>query len=130
MEITFITIQKLAVSSLHGKPVNPSKSCQLDTPLRYEKIALLLMWSAQLHAPGQTHSSPQADLISEFPEIFNGQMQGEEFHIQLSDEAKPFCVKTPRAIPFAYRDKSYRPCKSKGSSPRLRTPQSGVLRLL
>ena len=63
---------------------------------------------SSLHAPGQNHSSPQADLISEFPEIFNGQvkaMQGEEFHIQLSDDAKPFCVKTPRAIPFAYRDK-------------------------
>ena len=63
---------------------------------------------SSLHAPGKNHSSPQAHLISEFPEIFNGQvkaMQGEEFHIQLSDDAKPFFVKIPRVIPFAYRDK-------------------------
>ena len=32
-------------------------------------------------------------------------MDGEQFHIALTEEAKPFCIKTPRAIPFAYRDK-------------------------
>ena len=32
-------------------------------------------------------------------------MQGEEFHISLTDGDKPFCVRTPRVIPFAYRDK-------------------------
>ena len=32
-------------------------------------------------------------------------MQGEQFHISLMDDAKPFCVNTPRSIPFAYRDK-------------------------
>jgi hypothetical protein len=32
-------------------------------------------------------------------------MEGEEFHIALTDDANPFCVKAPRAIPFAYRDK-------------------------
>ena len=32
-------------------------------------------------------------------------MEGEQFHIALTEEAKPFCVKTPRAVPFAYRDK-------------------------
>ena len=30
---------------------------------------------------------------------------GEEFHISLVDDAKPFCVNTPRSIPFAYREK-------------------------
>lgn len=32
-------------------------------------------------------------------------MEGESFHIELTGETKPFCVKTPRAIPFAYREK-------------------------
>ena len=32
-------------------------------------------------------------------------MQGEEFRICLAANAKPFCVHTPRTIPFAYRDK-------------------------
>ena len=42
------------------------------------------------------------------PTIFDGQirsMEGEKFHISLTDDAKPFCVNTPRSIPFAYRDK-------------------------
>ena len=32
-------------------------------------------------------------------------MDGEEFHISLLADAKPFCVNTPRSILFAYRDK-------------------------
>ena len=32
-------------------------------------------------------------------------MDGEEFHIELMDGAQPFCVYTPRVIPFAYREK-------------------------
>ena len=32
-------------------------------------------------------------------------MEGEKFHITLTEDAVPFCVKTLRAIPFAYRDK-------------------------
>ena len=32
-------------------------------------------------------------------------MEGEKFHIVLTDDAQPFCIQTPRAIPFSYRDK-------------------------
>ena len=32
-------------------------------------------------------------------------MTGEEFNIYLTQDVKPFCVKTPCSIPFAYRDK-------------------------
>ena len=32
-------------------------------------------------------------------------MEGEKFYIYLVDDAVPFCVKTPRTIPFTYRDK-------------------------
>ena len=56
----------------------------------------------------QTKVLPPNDIRSEFPLVFNGEiktMEGERFHITLSDDAKPFCVHTPRAIPYAYRDK-------------------------
>ena len=32
-------------------------------------------------------------------------MEGEEFHIYLTDDARPFCVNTPRSISYAYPDK-------------------------
>ena len=32
-------------------------------------------------------------------------MEGEEFHISLTTDARPFCINTPRSIPIAYRDK-------------------------
>jgi len=32
-------------------------------------------------------------------------MDEEQFHISLTHDAKPFCIKTPRSIPFANRDK-------------------------
>ena len=53
-------------------------------------------------------SPTQKDMIMEFPTVFDGQigmMDGEEFHISLTHDAKPFCINTPRSIPFAYRDK-------------------------
>ena len=32
-------------------------------------------------------------------------MEGEYFHIALTEDVKPFCVHTPRTITYAYRDK-------------------------
>ena len=32
-------------------------------------------------------------------------MEGEVFHIGLADNAQPFCVHAPHAIPFVYREK-------------------------
>ena len=62
-----------------------------------------------LEASALVSPSPTSeDIMKEFPEVFNGQiktMDGEEFHISLTDNAKPFCVNTPRSVPFAYRDK-------------------------
>ena len=46
--------------------------------------------------------------MAEFPSVFDGKvkvMDGEVFHIELVNDAKPFCVHTPRKIPFAYREK-------------------------
>ena len=32
-------------------------------------------------------------------------MDGEQFDIMLVENAIPFCVKTPRTVPFAYMDR-------------------------
>lgn len=56
----------------------------------------------------QEGTSPILDPAKEFPTVFNGnikQMDGEEFHITLSEGVKPFCIKTSRTVPFTYRDK-------------------------
>ena len=53
----------------------------------------------------------EEDLINEFPTVFDGQirtMNGEKVCIKLTDNAKPFCVNTPRFVPYAYRDKLHR----------------------
>ena len=53
-------------------------------------------------------SSPIIDLKQEFPTIFDGNirmMEGEEFHITLTEHAKPFCVNAPQSVPFVYHDK-------------------------
>ena len=58
---------------------------------------------------GQVEPSQLKDtLVQEFPEVFNGQvttMKGEKFTISVMDNAVPFCVKAPRTVPFAYREK-------------------------
>ena len=62
-----------------------------------------------IKATTSTHTPPSMDdLKLEFPTVFDGSirtMKGEEFHISLTAHAKPFCVHTPRSVPFAYRDK-------------------------
>ena len=48
------------------------------------------------------------DLINEFPMVFDGQirtMPGETFKIELTEDYKPFCVNTPRTIPYSYQEK-------------------------
>ena len=48
------------------------------------------------------------DLVQRYLMVFDGHirvMDRETFHITLREGTVPFCVKTPRAIPFAYRDK-------------------------
>jgi len=46
--------------------------------------------------------------VQEFPTIFDGninRIEGEEFHIYFTDDARPFRVSTPRSIPYAYHYK-------------------------
>ena len=55
-----------------------------------------------------SHPTTSSDIMNKYPSVFDGQiktMEGEQFHIALTDDAKPFCVHTSRTIPFAYRDK-------------------------
>ena len=55
-----------------------------------------------------TQHDSTLDVKREFPSVFDGQiktMDGEKFHIALTNDAQPFCVHTPRTIPFAFCDK-------------------------
>ena len=55
-----------------------------------------------------THSRVAEEFMHEFSTVFDGEvtvMEGETFNISLMEGAKPFCVKAPRTIPFAYRAK-------------------------
>ena len=55
-----------------------------------------------------TQPTTPLDIQLEFPSVFDGHiktMEGEMFHIALTKDAQPFCVNTPRTVPFAYRDK-------------------------
>ena len=56
---------------------------------------------------GPPPSAVDARLMEEFPRVFDGHirtMPGEEFHIHLRADARPFCVTTPRRVPLALRD--------------------------
>ena len=59
--------------------------------------------------PGElTAPLTQLQAMLMYPTVFDGQirsMEGEQFHISLTDDVKPLRVNTPRSIPFTYRDK-------------------------
>ena len=58
--------------------------------------------------PFVNHTPTSEEIMHEFPTVFDSQiknMEGEKFHICLADNAEPFCINTPRAVPFAYWDK-------------------------
>ena len=59
-------------------------------------------------ATKDSYQQPAMDkIMQEFPAVFDEQirmMKGEKFHILLVEGAVPFCVKTPRSVPFAYRE--------------------------
>ena len=58
--------------------------------------------------PAANLSLDKHSAVQEFPTVFDvniNSMEGEEFHIYLTDDARPFCVNTTRSIPYAYCDK-------------------------
>ena len=55
------------------------------------------------------HAVTSQQIMQEFPTVFDGHiktMEGEKFHIALTHDAKPFCIKAPRVLPFAYETNS------------------------
>ena len=55
-----------------------------------------------------THYRIAEELMHDFSTVFDGEvtvMEGETFTISVMEGAKPFCVKAPWIIPFAYHDK-------------------------
>lgn len=55
--------------------------------------------------PDHIPPASKEELVKEFPTVFDGHirtMPGEIFKIVLTEDAKPFCISTPRTIPYAY----------------------------
>ena len=98
-------------------------------------------WNLSPHVVDQIRSIPNTpttsvedtgiptveEIMTEFPSVFDGQictMPGEKFHISLTANTRPFCVTTPRTVPFAYRDNEID--LAKALSPQLRSPLNGA----
>ncbi len=70
--------------------------------LRNNLLGLPSIMGLQLLA--NTEAITQANIMKEFPDIFKGLGTfGEEYKIQVKDDANPYCLYTPRRIPFALR---------------------------
>ena len=86
------------------------KALHILPPHYPQPIPSLIVHMATLSPVHTTSTVPliAQHITSEYPTLFDGQirsMQGEQFHISLLDSVKPFCINTPKAIPFAYHDK-------------------------
>ena len=84
------------------------KALQILPPCYPNPISTPSVHEVTLSSPTSTTPLTVDHIISEYPTVFDGQirsMQGEQFHISLMDDTKPFCVNTPWSIPFAYCDK-------------------------
>ena len=97
---------------VHGTLISwkACKALHISPPHYPQPIPLPIVHMATLSPLYTTSTAPLTaqHITSEYPTLFDGQirsMQGEKFHISLLDSIKLFCVNTPRAIPFAYRDK-------------------------
>ena len=56
---------------------------------------------ASMTTPDGVNQTIPQNLMAQFPLVFDGKirvMEGEKFHISLTEDAVPFCVKTPRSI--------------------------------
>ena len=87
------------------------------------KAELPVVSSVQIvHPPcspnvGHTPPASKEDMLKEFPTVFDGQirtMPGEEFKIKTTGDAKPFCVSTPRTIPYAHMGPTKEELESQG----------------
>ena len=106
-EVTGVLLSWRAAKGLSILPECYPRPVDVTTSVSKERLTLTRVNT--LEAPAHVSLSPTSEeLMMEFPTVFDGQiktMDGEEFHISLTDDAKPFCVNTPRSVPFAYRDK-------------------------
>ena len=91
--ISWKAAKGLGILPYHYPSPAPNKSAAVQTTTA---------WS------GSAKMAAAEEIMEEYPTVFDGQvrvMEGEQFHIRLQEDAAPFCVKTPRVVPFAYRDK-------------------------
>ena len=102
MSMISTSIPKCLEYSSLGKPQKGSTF--YPQPSKITSIA-----SITTETPSLTMQTKESqNIMREFPSVLDSRIKtidGEKFHITLAENAKPFCVNTPRAIPYAYRDK-------------------------
>jgi len=87
--------------------------CHYPSPDKLPAVQMTSTWT------NEARLAAAEDIMKEYPTVFDGQvrvMEGEQFHIRLREDAVPFCVKSPRVVPFAYRNKNFTCCSSRASS--------------
>ena len=105
--LSWITAQKLTFIPQdypvqQGRPLSDHVIASIDTPDQPK-------WHTTTSSP--EHVGEEL-LQVELPSVFDGTicvMPGEEFKIAMRDSPTPFCMKTLRAVAYAYRDK-FKPC--------------------
>ena len=89
------------VSLIEKPPVPPASSVKPTVPApRRRKLPPLPQHAASPEVIKQ-------ELMKKYHRVFDGTvrpMKGEKFTIKLREDAKPFAIKTPRTVPYAYRD--------------------------
>ena len=107
---TYTSIPTFTELFCHGKPARHlALSYPLPLPTTPPNGTTNTASSPCLHSLETEHPTlTKYQMTKEFPTAFDGTirtMVGEEFHIYLTENPEPFCVNTPRSIPFAYREK-------------------------
>ena len=103
--LSWITAQKLTFNPedypvQQGRPLSDNVIAKIENPDQPQRQSVT-------SSPG--HVDVDEDSLQvEFPQVFIGTihvMPGEALKIVMSDNPTPFCVKTPCAVTYAYRDK-------------------------
>ena len=85
-----------------GEPVGGQTTKTVNPPIA-SKILRPVAFKAKTHP---VVNPTMDDLIKEFPEAFDRKvrvMPSEIFNIELTEDAKQYCVTNPRPVPFAYK---------------------------
>ena len=97
----------LSWKTAKGLGILPSRYPQPlpEVPTHSTTSSLLSVHTSFPQSLGNTCTVSREAIMQEFPTVFDGQirtMPGEVFKIVITEDAVPFCVSTPRTVPYAH----------------------------